>query len=341
MAGGGTPSMITQTSTTEPWDQQKKYLTGGFKRAADIYNAGFPEYYPGETLAGFDPSEQMYQNAVQGYVTGDRAVAQQAGAEDRLLKGMSGEIDYSTFDPMMDYLGRQSVSQLQGQVLPGIRSQMIGYQPGGGTRGNLIQQKAIETANQQLLDKQAQLTYGAQQAAQNRALSYLGQYPTTMQAPINLFSSLGQIGAQRRAMTQAQIDRDMARYEYEANAPMNALKNYMALVSGDYGSSTTQTTPYQGPSGLEQAGQIAGIIGSIAPLFAASDERLKKDIEFIGKSVNGYNLYTWKWNEEAKRIGVHNEPTMGVMAQEVLGTKPDAVIKGSDGYYRVNYSEIF
>ena len=121
MSGGGTPAMVTQTSTTEPWDQQKKYLTGGFKGAADIYNKGFPEYYPGETLAGFDPSEQMYQSAVQGYVTGDRAIAQQAGAEDRLLKGLSGEIDYSTFNPMMDYLGRQATSQLQGQVLPGLR----------------------------------------------------------------------------------------------------------------------------------------------------------------------------------------------------------------------------
>ena len=68
-------------------------------------------------------------------------------------------------------------------------------------------------------------------------------------------------------MTQAAIDRDMARYEYEANAPQNALRNYMAMVTGDYGSSTTQTTPSQGQDFLGTVGQIAGIAGNLAPFF--------------------------------------------------------------------------
>jgi hypothetical protein len=193
---GGSQTSTSQTATSfssesGPWKPQVPYIKQGFQEAARLYKQGPPKYYPGETLAGFDPSQTQAQQATIGYVTGPRAAAQQMAAEDRMMKGLSGQVDYSTFNPMMDYLGRQATTQLQGQVLPGIRSQMIGYQPGGGSRGNLIQQKAIETANQQLLDKQAQLTYGAQQAAQDRALNYMGQYPTIMNAPLSLYGALG------------------------------------------------------------------------------------------------------------------------------------------------------
>ena len=68
----------------------------------------------------------------------------------------------------------------------------------------------------------------------------------------------------------------------------------------------------------------------------ASDERLKENIKPIGKSENGHNLYTWNWNDKAKELGV-NDPTTGVLAQEVKKYMPEAVIEDENGYYRVNY----
>lgn len=260
--------MADQTSTSQtatsfstesgPWGPQVPYIKQGFKEAARLYRQGAPAYYPGETLAGFDPLQLMSQQGTIGYVTGPRAAAQQMAAEDRLMKGLSGQIDYANFNPMMDYLGRQTTNQLQKNVLPGIRNQMIGYQPGGGTRGNLIQQAAIESANQQMLDKQAQLVFGAQQAAQDRALQYMGQYPTIMSAPLSMYNALGNVGAQRRAMTQEAMNRDQQRYAYEAAAPMNALQNYMSMITGNYGgtssgqgmSNTTSTVPRPSGSGF-------------------------------------------------------------------------------------------
>ena len=56
MCGGGGTQV--STSTTEPWEEQIPYLTSGFKEAQRLYNRGAPEYYPGETLAGFDPMER-------------------------------------------------------------------------------------------------------------------------------------------------------------------------------------------------------------------------------------------------------------------------------------------
>jgi hypothetical protein len=64
MSGGG-----TQVSTTnvEPWAEQKGYLTGGFEQAQKVFDQGAPEYYPGETLAGFDPAQTAAQQATLGY----------------------------------------------------------------------------------------------------------------------------------------------------------------------------------------------------------------------------------------------------------------------------------
>ena len=79
----------------------------------------------------------------------------------------------------------------------------------------------------------------------------------------------------------------------------------------------------------------AGLAGAIY-----SDRALKTNIEPAGKTASGINLYTWEWNDEAKRIGADSHPTYGVIAQELQETHPEAVIKGDDGYLRVDYSKV-
>jgi hypothetical protein len=138
-----------------------------------------------------------------------------------------------------------------------------------------------------------------------------------------MYGAMGGVGADRRAMTQSSMDRDMARYEYQANAPQNALRNYMAMVTGDYGSTTEQTTP--GPSGLDQAAKVVGIMGTIAGM---SDARMKENIEFDG-TWKGHNVYTYNFKGS-------NTRSRGVMAQEIEITRPDAVME-IEGIKHVNY----
>jgi len=366
MCGGGTQ---VSTSTTEPWEEQKPYLTGGFKEAQRLYNRGAPAYYPGETLAGFDPMEKAAQQATLGYAMGPRAAGMQAGGEGALMRSLGG---YTGFTPgqagdllagnvrtgagtpygaMENALTQGVMSNLQKNILPGIRQQQVMYQPGGSSRGALEQNKAVSAAVQSGLTKPLAQMYGdAYQTAQGMRMpmsqSIIGQqqygqqmYPSIMNAPLSMYGAMGGVGADRRAMTQSSMDRDMARYEYQANAPQNALRNYMAMVTGDYGSTTTQTHP--GQSGLGQLGQAAGILGSLATAGVPmpwSDARLKDNVTRIGKE-KGYNIYTWEWNDKAKELGI-DDPTIGVMAQEVLETNPDAVALMDNGYYAVNYGEL-
>ena len=296
---------------------------------------------------------------------GPRAAGMQAGGEGALMRSLGGYTGFTRgqagdllagnvrtgagtpYGAMENALTQGVMGNLQKNILPGIRQQQVMYQPGGSSRGALEQNKAVSAAVQSGLTKPlAQMYSDAYQTAQGMRMpmsqSIIGQqqygqqmYPSIMNAPLSMYGALGQVGADKRAMTQSTMDRDMARYEYQANAPQNALRNYMAMVTGDYGSTTSQTTP--GPSGLDKAAKVAGIIGTMYGM-AGSDARLKDNVTRVGKE-KGYNIYTWEWNDKAKELGI-DDPTIGVMAQEVLETNPDAVALMDNGYYAVNYGEL-
>jgi hypothetical protein len=401
MCGGGGTNVTT--STTEPWEQQIPYLTAGFEAAKKLFNQGVPEYYPGETLAGFDPAQTAAQQATLGYAMGPRAAAQQAGAERQLLDtyGLSknlgrmgglaarrglqlqGPLSQGQYSRLTPYSGGQYrdllagnvrtgagtpysamenaltqgvIGNLQKNILPGVRQQQVQYQPGGSSRAALMQDRAVTDATAAGLTKPlaqmysdayqtaqgmrmpaAQMGLGAQQFGMNYGLSgqdaarqagglglsAVQQYPTTMNAPLNLYGAMGDVGAQRRAMSQASIDADMNRYNYQANAPATALRNYMAMVTGDYGSTGTQTSP--GRSGMDQIGQAIGIASS---LFGMSDSRMKENIKPDG-TWKGHNVYTYNFKGS-------NIRSRGVMAQEIEITRPDAVVE-IEGIKHVNY----
>ncbi|HEY4406949.1 MAG TPA: tail fiber domain-containing protein [Xanthobacteraceae bacterium] len=67
--------------------------------------------------------------------------------------------------------------------------------------------------------------------------------------------------------------------------------------------------------------------------FAVSDIRLKSDIAPVGRLANGLNLYRYRylWSETVY---------VGVMAQEVEAAYPASVVRGADGYLRVNYTSL-
>ena len=336
MSGGSqTATSATDfSSESGPWGPQVPYIKSGFQQAKNLYEQGVPNYYTGESIAGFDPLQNYAQQAVIDYTRGPRAAGMQAGAEGSLMQGLTGQVDTDAYNPMVNAYTQNVIGNLQSEILPQIRQQQVMYQPGGSSRGALEQNNAVTEAVQAgLTDPLAQMYTNAYNQAQNRAVSSGQLYPSIMSAPLNMYGAVGDIGAERRAMSQAAIDADMARYAYEANAPQNALQNYMSMITGNYGgtssgsSETTKVTP--GPSGLSQIGQAAGIIGSLATL---SDARIKENIVPEGAKWKGLNVYSYNY------IG-DSTPRRGVMAQEVEGIYPDAVGE-MYGIKYVNYGEI-
>ena len=80
MSGG----LTTGITKDGPWEAQQAPLKRGMARAESLYKAGPAPYFPGKTLAGFDPAKQAAQAATMGYALGPRPAAQQAMAERQL-----------------------------------------------------------------------------------------------------------------------------------------------------------------------------------------------------------------------------------------------------------------
>lgn len=83
-----------------------------------------------------------------------------------------------------------------------------------------------------------------------------------------------------------------------------------------------------------------------AIVFLFSDERLKEDIHYVGKSPSGIPTYTFKYRADMVDIldgKVDTKSTyFGVMAQDLLELAPDAVVVEchNGDYYCVDYSKI-
>ncbi|HJN66949.1 MAG TPA: polysaccharide biosynthesis/export family protein [Pirellulales bacterium] len=61
-----------------------------------------------------------------------------------------------------------------------------------------------------------------------------------------------------------------------------------------------------------------------------SDERLKTDLQLVGTSPSGINIYHFRYRGDMRRFE-------GVIAQELLMTHPEAVMRMPNGYYAVKY----
>ena len=89
---------------------------------------------------------------------------------------------------------------------------------------------------------------------------------------------------------------------------------------------------YQGPTFLQQVGQVVGIAASLASF--PSDLELKENIVRKDRSKRGFPIYEFNYKHEP------NQRYQGVMGQDLLELLPEAVREGANGYLEVNYNLI-
>jgi len=283
---------FTSQATTEPWKQQIPYLEKAFQTAENLYMPGgkptLPGYYPDPTVAGFDPYQTMAQESIVNYAKGKVPGALQSAAAVANLGQMEGQTPFTgqqrgdllagrvdtgagtPYGDIANTYGQQFINQMT-KGLAEVRQGMVGstampVQPGGGSRGDLAQERVLAAGQQALAQNLANLYGGAYQTAQGQRLPTaqmeLGQraagleaYPTIMGAPMGMYQAIGDVGAQRRGMTQEGINQSMMRYNYEAQRPQTALQNYLSSISGAYGGRSTAT-----PSAIGSLGQIGSLL---------------------------------------------------------------------------------
>jgi len=74
-------------------------------------------------------------------------------------------------------------------------------------------------------------------------------------------------------------------------------------------------------------------VARLAVNYHLSDIRLKRDIALLARRDDGIGLYRYRYFGSDRAY-------VGVMAQEVLKIRPDAVARGSDGFLRVDYARL-
>ena len=242
-------------------------------------------------LGGMEYSANLAQPLSQGQYAGLTPFDE--GQYGGLL---SGDVDYTSgaFGDMATAYREQAEDQME-KALSNVRGKQVLYQPGGSSRGDIFQAEAIEQAQKDLNRNLASLYSGAYSRAQAERVpaaqlgmqaqqygmglgpegaaatqGFLGQYPSVMGAPLGMAGAVGDVGAQRRAMTQAGLDEAMARHQYEATLQQNALQNYMAAISGEWGGTTTATAPGQSPVGSILGALAGGALGGPMGAMAGS-----------------------------------------------------------------------
>lgn len=205
------------------------------------------------------------------------------------------------------------------------------------TEGGLL--KDMFNTSTSLANSDAQRRQEASSANASNALSRasgltaLGNSRNAQEvADTGLLAGLGQ--------TQQQLD------DKQRQAPLNYAGVIEGLLNGlnpqlFTGSSTNASGTQTGNSTTTENG---GIGGFLAPILAAaaqgaagaavmSDRRLKRDIVKLGTRPDGIGVYAFRylWSKALQ---------IGVMAQEVLRVKPEAVSVTPSGFFAVDYGKL-
>lgn len=120
------------------------------------------------------------------------------------------------------------------------------------------------------------------------------------------------------------------------NATQYGGTNYFGAAQAQAGFNQDQTNATNAQNANNQSGAM-GLLGTglqAASMFGFSDRRLKKNIRKVGTMHKGrVNVYEFEYLGSDKR-------EIGVMAQEIKKTYPEAVKRHESGYLMVNYSKL-
>ena len=337
----------------------REAVTGGLgalQRAEQTAMGTTGMYDPSMAQNFFNPYEdQVVQQTLEDI--GRQSAQQDIGLRDQAVS--AGAFGGSRGRITQEELARQT-GRGAAEAVSGIRSAGFGQ----------AQQQAQQAFEQQRGAQQGlasmQAGVGGQQAQLGQALGGLGQLAAGMGGQFgqiggglaglgqqsqqqlgNQVNLLNQLGQQGQATQQAALSRQFAGAQQLAQEPLQRLLTGQQLlsgspmggISGGTGTSAYQRGVYQQPTGLGQAVGAAGTIMTGLGAMGISDMDLKTNIKKVGELEPGVGWYTWDWNDKGKALGAESEPAEGVLAQEVLEVKPNAVIV-QDGYYAVDYSKV-
>ncbi len=217
----------TSSSETEPWKEQKPYLMEGFQRArSDVLNRPL-QYYGGSTVIDFSPETEASLGA-----RNTRALAGSQLVGD--AKQYSGDVLAGKFtSPETNPFFRGVQDSVMSMVQPQAAGQFArAGRTGGSALANQSFAKGVTQAMQPALFGAYQQERGMQENAANRAIN-LGREDYFD------IDQLASVGAAREGKSGERLAEQIARHNFTQAEPTNRLAQFMQLIQGNYGSTST------------------------------------------------------------------------------------------------------
>jgi hypothetical protein len=250
----GTTETITQSGADA---FTKPFLQYGMSEALRQYQAGAPQFYQGQTYAGFTPqTEQALRMQEQRALAGSPLVQQGQATLGSFLGSTGAQGQY--VPPAQSGLLTGAIQRALDPVQARVESQLA-------QRGRLGSGAAADYMTRALGDVAANVAYRDFDTQRRLGLQAAQLAPSMAAADYSDISRLQQVGAAREAQAERGIQEAMQRYQYEQNAPMTQLAQYQNLIAGfPQGTTSTQITPYYEPStGQKFLGGAAALAGAL------------------------------------------------------------------------------
>lgn len=356
MGSKSTPQQTSQQSQTQtnmgPWEAQQPYLTKLFQQAGSLYDKGPMQYYPTSTVSPTTAAQtQGYQNTLNTAQGQQPIVGQQ---NSNILDTLQGKYLDPNTNPYLAATYGKAADQVTRSYQTATAPQTSAAFSAAGRYGSGARNQQIDQNNRALgttLDNLGTQIYGGNYAQERQnQLGTMNNLGTMLQGAYTPSTAMVNTGGAQQQQNQQQLTDLVNRFNFNQQAPWQNLGLYQGAISGNYGQSGTTSTnstmmqpTYSNPAGsifggLLSAGSLAGQLGwnpfgaaagAGAGLSLLSDERAKENIEPVGMSFNGQNIY--RFNYKGNPL-----PQIGLMAQEVEKTRPEAVTE-IDGIKYVDY----
>jgi len=185
-----------------------------------------------------------------------------------------------------------------------------------------------------IMDASAGMDY---QNLQRRDAAASGLFNMGQTGQANLMGATDRTGGlysnmQMPGQTQMQVG-SIYDADKRAEAQFDPAYQHIAKYQGLLGQNASGPQPPQQPGLTDWLGLGIGAAGAFGPMLF-SDERLKTDIKEVAKTSDGTKVYSYRMKNDPD-----GKVQLGVMAQDILETKPEAVAQTHEGLLMVDYGK--
>jgi len=320
------PSQSSTSYDIPPYFKEIQERT--LRRAENVFDVPY-QAFTGDRIADLDPMETQAANVYKNQILPQSGQLAAIGAQT-----YDANTAATYANPYQDQVISGALGDLgeaYGQTQKSMNAQAIGAGAFGGERQGienvLGRERYLDTVGDTSARlRQAGFESGANRFAQDRA-AQLQSAQSQIGALGQSAAGLAGFGTQARGIEQAGLAEGYRDFIEKREYAGGQVKQMIGALSGapirSYGEERSGSvgTPVAGPSTF---GQVAGAFTAMT-----SDIRLKDDINLVGKSPSGINIYTFKYKGDDKKY-------QGVMAHQV----PHASIVNDKGYLMVDYNKL-